>query len=188
MKRIAILCASSLFVLGTTLKAEETPRTIIDRCFSASSDGDTEAVQNAAKKLRKLRFIENNRDRVDAAYCLRSAYDAQWVYSTDLNRMIPSRLREEIFKAKDTIDKAKEDHSVLNSNRISSDLYQACVALYENDSVAAMTKPLCIDSFVQNGHPSIPTRAEFVSEKLKEELRELNQGDRNLVLDAIVSD
>lgn len=188
MKRIAMICTLPCFVVGTVLAAEETPRQIIDKCFSASSDGDSEGVQNAAIELKRLGFIADNRDRVDASYCLRTAYDEPWVYSDDLNRMIPSRLREELIRISDTMEKAKEDHSVLNANRIRADVYQACVTLYEDDSVAAMTKPLCIDSFTQQGHPEVPLRSAFVLGKLEAELRELDQEDRDLILDALVSD
>lgn len=188
MKRIAMLFTLPCLVVGTVLEAEETPRQIIDRCFAASSSGDSEGVQSAAIELKKLGFIADNRDRVDAAYCLRTAHDEPWVYSEDLNRMIPSRLREEIIKTSDALDKAKEDHSVLNANRIRTDVYQACVTLYEDELVAAMTKQLCIDSFAQQGHPALPSRSDYVSGKLEAELRDLDQEDRDIILDALVSD
>lgn len=188
MKKSAILCVVTLFSFGTTLQAEETPRQIIERCFAASSAGDLKEVQNAAKELKKLRFIENNRDRIDASYCLKSAYDEKWIYSKDLNRMISSRLRNKIFELSDALKNAKDAHADLNSNRIATEIYQSCVALYEEDSTSAMTKRLCVESFRQNLHPTVTSRSDFISETLKAELQSMNNEDQELILEALQSD
>lgn len=124
---LSLSCASAAY-------AQDEPRQVIDNCFSAAADSNDELVNDSAQKLTEMRNFITTRDKVDAAYCLQTAYGERWVYENTLNRMVPARLREAIIETKNLFAEASEDYERMNNTTIASEIFESCAELEKLDT------------------------------------------------------
>ena len=178
--RLGVIISLSLSC-ASAVHAQDEPRQVIENCFSAAADDNDERVKDAAQQLTEMRNIVNSKDRVDAAYCLQTAYGERWIYEDSLNRMVPARLREVIIETENLVGEAAEDYQRLNQNTIDSEIFESCAALYQRDKITTMTKPLCVESFRQNSHPKLPRLSEYTSGVLEEHLQALSADERKIL-------
>lgn len=140
---------------------------VAERCEAALASGDPtdfEAVVDAIR-LRKDVFDIDARKRVEA--CLSEGFGEPWEYSFPESEWLSvaeakaraadreaakAAAAQALADADAAAAQAAADRQV-NAERVATLVYLSCTDLLARDQVAAMTNPVCVDSFLANGLP-----------------------------------
>jgi hypothetical protein len=166
----------------------QSTRDLIDKCFSALAGTDGEKIEAASDAVKHLEPIDELRDRMDAATCVTQATGERWQYYPDLNKLVPSSIVASINDIKEAPAKAEQAFEYENALTIAEGVYSACIQLYADDMVSAMSNQTCVDAFSVNGHPDMPARDEYAKQYLLEEFKDLSEEELAVILELAGSD
>lgn len=134
---------------------------LAERCEAALRADDQAAFQEVFSKLqtRKDVFVVEVRQRVEA--CLSAKFGEPWEYSFPDSQWLPVADAQSRLKAREdarqAASQAVADEAAArtaNAERVATLVYLSCTDLLARDRVAAMTNPVCVDSFLANGLPA----------------------------------
>lgn len=142
---------------------------LADRCEAALAAGDDAGFRAAADAIRQRKDVFNVEARKRAEACLSTGYGESWEYwfpseSFEPRAAIDARIaataaarqaeQDAEAAAEATAAQAEADRQA-NAARVAALVYVACSELLDRDEVAALTNPVCVDSFLASGLPPL---------------------------------
>ena len=177
-----IILTFVLLVLSGQALAQES---IYDRCVAAVDDENLPKTKELAATIKRFSNY-SARDLPKAEKCISYAEGTDLMFDYKSQKFQPKGqvLEKRENTAKAYQDKVKAEQALkeierkrrealrklgeLNKTRISEGVYNACVALFNQDEISAMTNDTCIKSFSANGHPNLSLYDEAFKSWIKE--------------------
>lgn len=96
-------------------------------------------------------------------------------YRTEKNVEIAENFLARIFPM------ALESYENANASIVTKEIHQACISLHKTDAATTMVNPVCVESFMQNGHPNLAPFESFFVEQAINFTENLNQRELEII-------
>lgn len=167
-RRLASTVMIGFIACSTSIATADALSDLADKCIAALAAGDQPGFEAASNAIRQRDDVFNTEARERAEACLSQGYGETWEYwyptssfepratiEARINAAADAKLEEERAAAQAEGDAAKaEANRAENAKRVAALVYVSCFTLFTRDKVAAMTNPVCVDSFLQTGLPA----------------------------------